>query len=128
VSPELPTYEQELLFVKNSEAKIRWGEEFENFILEKTTNRLLWAWGFRVLKSMELNIGIWLSPDDQGKWYATEVYSTLMAWARENTNYDYIRHSLNPKNTGSRKLAEKFGWVLQDTKTERGHDIYHIPL
>lgn len=35
VSQFLPTYEQEVEFVRKTEAKIAKGEEFENFILEK---------------------------------------------------------------------------------------------
>ena len=37
VSRLLPTYEQELEFVRNTEARIEKGEEFENFILDKNT-------------------------------------------------------------------------------------------
>jgi hypothetical protein len=41
---------------------------------------------------------------------------------------DTIENLINPENTGSRKLAEKFGGILQDGRTERGFEIYHIPL
>jgi hypothetical protein len=41
VSSILPNYEQELEYVRASEEKIARGEEFENFILEKSTNTLL---------------------------------------------------------------------------------------
>ncbi len=128
VSPFLPTYEQEVEFVKQTEEKIARGEEFENFIIERETGKLLGAWGLRVLKSGELNIGIWIREDEHGKWYATEVYSALIDWARENTDFPYLRHALHPDNIGSRKLVEKFGGVLKEQKTERGHHIYHIFL
>jgi hypothetical protein len=41
VSPILPTYEQELEYVRASEEKMARGEEFENFILDKTTKQLI---------------------------------------------------------------------------------------
>lgn len=128
VSPFLPTYEQELEFVRASDEKIASGEEFENFILDKRNNALIGAAGLRLLKSGEVNIGIWIRESEQGKLYASEVYGALILWAKENLAHDYLVHSLNPENTGSRKLAEKFGGVYQTEKTESGNDIYHILL
>ncbi len=128
VSQSLPTYEEEIAYVKKSEEKIAQGEEFENFILQKWTNKLLGCAGFRILETGELNIGIWIREDEQGKWYASEAYSVLIDWAWKNTDYTFLKHSLNPENIWSRKLAEKFGGILQDEKTELGHDVYHIPL
>ena len=62
------------------------------------------------------------------KWYATEVYAELLEWARQNTDHVFLKHSLNPVNIASRKLAEKFGGILQSEKTERGYYVYNIPL
>lgn len=41
---------------------------------------------------------------------------------------DFLFHAVHPENRASRRLAEKFGGVLQSEKTDRGHEIYHIPL
>lgn len=128
VSSILPTYEQEMDYVRASEEKIARGEEFENFILDKSSNSLVGAGGLRLLESSEVNIGIWIRESEQWKWYASEVYDALILWAKENLAHDYLIHSLNPENTPSRKLAAKFGGILQTEKTQRGHDVYHIPL
>lgn len=128
VSQYLPNYEQELEYVGSSEIKIQKWEELENFILDKMTKKLIWAGGLRLLESGEVNIGIWIREDAQGKWYASEAYDALIEWAKGNLIQQYLVHSLNPKNIASRKLAEKFGGILQSEKTERGHLIYHIPL
>lgn len=128
VSSILPTFEQEVEYVRTSEEKIAQGEEFENFILDKKTNRLIGAWGLRILESKELNIGIWIREDKQWKWYASEVYAALLTWARENTSHMYLKHSLHPENIWSRRLVEKFDGILQKEKTESGNDVYHIVL
>lgn len=128
VSPHLPTYYEEVAFLKGSIEKIRAGEEFENFILERETHRLIGAWGLRILESGELNIGIWIRISEHGKGYASEVYNALIEWAKVNTSSTFLRHAVHPANTASVKLAEKFRGVLQEGKTERGHLIYHIPL
>ncbi len=128
VSPNLPTYEEEFEYVKNAAKKITKWEEFENFILEKDSWRLLGCWGLRLLESGELNIGIWIREDEQGKGYTSEVYTAFITWARTNSSAIYLVHSLDPANEPSRKLVLKFWGVLQKEKTERGHDVYHIPL
>ena len=128
VVPIIPTYEEEVDFLRNAEAKIKKWEEFENFILDKFSNQLLGCGWLRVLESWELNIGIWIREDEHGKWYATEIYESLIDWAREYTDHTFLKHSLDPENHASRKLVEKFGGVLQEEKTERGYEVYHIPL
>lgn len=128
VSDLLPDYYQEYDYIKESESKIAQGIEFENFILDRRKNNLIGAGGLRLLESGEVNIGIWIREERQGEWIATEVYAALISWARENTDFPYLVHSLNPQNDGSRRLATKFGGILQDEKTENGNDIYHIVL
>jgi RimJ/RimL family protein N-acetyltransferase len=128
VAPILPDYDAEYEYVRSSEIKMQKWEEFENFILDKRTQELIWAGGIRVLESGKLNIGIWIREREHGKWYATEIYTALLDWARQNTDHTFLKHSLNPVNIASRKLAERFGGILQEEKTDRGHDIYHIPL
>ena len=128
VVPIIPTYEEELEYVRKAEEKIGKAEEFENFILEKDTHRLLGCGWLRLLESGALNIAIWIREDEHGKWYATEIYESLIDWAREYTDHTFLKHSLDPENHASRKLVEKFGGVLQEEKTERGYEVYHIPL
>lgn len=128
VNPFLPNYEQEIEFIKKTEEAIKNWETFENFLLEKWTNRLIGCVGLNNPEEHRMNIGLWIRVDEHGKWYATEAYVALLDWARENVRYTYLKHALDPRNTASRKLALKFGWILQDEKTECGHEIYHIPL
>ena len=128
ISPHLPTYEEEVAWLTDMEQKIEKRELFENFILERSSDRLLWCGGLRILESSELNIGIWIREDEHGKGYASEVYEALISWAREHTTYSYLVHSVHPSNEASHKLARKFGWVLQDQKNEREYDIYNLHL
>lgn len=128
VSPVIPTYEQELEYVRASEEKMARWEEFENFILDRETKQLIGAWGIRLLETGHLNIWIWIRENKQWQWYASEVYKALLKWAWDNTAHAYLKHSLNPTNIWSLKLAEKFGWILQEEKTSREHIVYHIPL
>ena len=127
VSQFLPTYEEELKFVEESvDAMKRW-EIAEFFILQKDTKKLLGAIWLREPEEYRMNIWFWFRVDEQRKWYGTEVYAAFLDWARIHVRYQFLKHSLHPANTWSRKLAEKFGGILQVEKSEKGHDIYHIP-
>ncbi len=128
VNPFLPNYEQEIEFIEKTERAIKNWETFENFLLEKWSNRLIGCVGLNNPEEHRMNIGLWIRVDEHGKWYATEAYWALLDWAQENVRYAYLKHALDPRNTASRKLALKFGGVLQDEIDEKGSEIYHIPL
>lgn len=128
VAPHIPSFKEEENWVRDTATLIARGQEFENFILGKDTRRLIGCAGLRILESGELNIGIWIREEEQGKGYASEVYRTLIDWARVHTDFPYLIHSIAPENAASRWLVEKFGGVLQKEKNKRGFDIYHISL
>lgn len=128
ISPVLPSYEEEVIWLTWVEEKMRNRELFENFILEKDTGRFIGCIWVNRPEEQRMNIWLWIRESEQGKWYGSEVYTAMLIWARENTRYQYLKHSLNPENIWSRKLAEKFGGILQEEKTDRGHDVYHIPI
>lgn len=128
VWPYLPNYAEEMMFVEEVMRGMANGETFENFILDKLTNRFIGCVWLNRPEEHRMNIGLWIRVDEHGKWYGTEVYTVLIDWARQNTRYKYLKHSLDPRNVASRKLALKFGGVLQDEKSEKWNEIYHIAL
>ena len=128
VWPHLPNYAEEMMFVEEVMRDMANGETFENFILDKWTNRLIGCAGLNRAEEHRMNIWIWIRVDEHGKWYATEAYTAIIQWARENTIYAYLKHSLDPRNIASRKLALKFGGILQDETNEKWDEFYHIPL
>ncbi|MBC7498021.1 GNAT family N-acetyltransferase [Candidatus Gracilibacteria bacterium] len=128
VGPFLPSYEEEIIWLTGVEKDIANRELFENFILDKNTGSFIGCIGVNRPEEHRMNIGLWIRESEQGKGYGTEVYVAMLDWAREHTIYGHLKHSLTPENIGSRKLAERFGGILQVEKTESGHNIYHIPL
>lgn len=67
VSPFLPTYEQELEFIKIQEESIRNREVFENFIIEKNTGKLIGCVGLNTPEENRMNIGLWIRVDEHQK-------------------------------------------------------------
>ncbi len=51
-----------------------------------------------------------------GKGYATEAAKASIAHAFANSNLDALDCYLRPDNTASRRVAEKVGFVYQDTR------------
>lgn len=128
VSDLLPTKKQEIDYIWWAILSMKNGQIFENFILEKETGKFIGCIGLNTPEKERMNIGLWIREDMQGKWFGTEAYKALLLWAKENTRYNFLKHSLLPGNKESEKLAHKFWWILQEEKTERGFIIYHIPL
>ncbi len=128
ISPFTPTFEEEARFFDDMIEKIENREVFECYIFDKLTKEFLGCAWLNSPEEKRMNIGIWIKPDKQGKWYGTEVYEALICWAREHTVYSYLKHSNNPENRASAELAKRFWGILQDEKTENNNDIYHIPF
>ena len=128
VSSFLPSYEEEYDFIRNIEEGMKTGKSFENFIFLKDSGRFIGSIGLNSPEEETMNIGLWIREDECGKWYATEIYSAIIDWARTNVRYTFLKHSVSPENIASIKLALKFQWVIQDVRSDRGDAIYYISL
>lgn len=67
VGPHLPNYAEEMSFVEEVMRDMLNGETFENFILEKTTGKLIGCAGLNRAEEHRMNIGIWIREDEHGK-------------------------------------------------------------
>ncbi len=63
INPFLPTYEEEYEFIKNIEEGMKTGNSFENFIIEKETEKLIGAVGLNSPEETTMNIGLWIRED-----------------------------------------------------------------
>lgn len=128
IGPKMPSYEQEVEYVKGVMRDMTEGKVLELFILNRETGKFLGCIGLSRMEEHRMNIGLWIRTDEHGKGYATEVYAALLDWAREHVKYKVLKHSLDARNIPSRKLALKFGGILQDETNTLGDEVYHIPL
>lgn len=126
--PKMPSYEQEVDYVDGVARDMKERKIIEFFILQKGTGRLMGCIGLGESEWHLSNLGLWIRTDEHGKWYGTEIYQAMVDWAREHTTYQFLKHAMDARNTGSRKLALKFGGILQDETNTLGDEVYHIPL
>ncbi|MDD2917070.1 MAG: GNAT family N-acetyltransferase [Candidatus Gracilibacteria bacterium] len=128
ISPYLPTVEQEYEYMHSVIENRKSGKAFECFIFDKVTGTLMGSVGISDLDTEEPNLGLWIRKEYHRKGYGTEVYAAMLDWARKETNFSFFKHAVDPENTASIKLAEKFHGKLQEVMTERGHLKYYIYL
>ncbi|MDM9629275.1 GNAT family N-acetyltransferase [Rhizobium sp. S152] len=87
-------------------------------IEEKATGRLIGEAGFHEVRrdmtpSIEgtLEVGWLLSPEAQGRGYATEALGALIGWAGDNFPGKPMTCIISPENTASLRLAGKLGFA-----------------
>jgi len=66
----------------------------------------------------DLELGWALLPEVHGKGYASEALAAVLAWERETFNAENLVALIDPDNTPSIKLAEKYGF------RERARSVY----
>ncbi len=95
-----------------------WSNEFKVLLITDLNGRRLgalnvykashsyqgWELGYRIYK-----------PEDRGKGYTTEAVRLITAYLFGQEPIDRIQIVLDPRNIGSRKVAEKAGYSLEGT-------------
>lgn len=66
-------------------------------------------------------VGLRIKQSARGKGYGKEMVDTLIKWLENHRTFEYISYKVHIDNIGSRKIAERFGAVLQldDTGKEK---------
>ena len=95
-----------------------WTDEFKILLITKRAGRRLgqinvykashsyegWELGYRIYR-----------PEDRGKGYTTEAVRIATAYLFEQEPIGRIQILLDPRNAGSRRVAEKAGYSLEGT-------------
>lgn len=83
----------------------------------KESNEFIWVGSIDLIEDSKIHknhedvgFGIWLKENAQWKWYAYEIMTLIINWAKENTNFEYIIYSVTQGNNKSFKLAKKLKW------------------
>ena len=57
----------------------------------------------------EMEVDIWVKHESQGRGYATEMLTALVAWVQTHTNLEYLVYSVTTGNARSQAIASKLG-------------------
>ena len=89
-----------------------WGIEL------KSEKKLIGTFGYTELSRGGGELGYLLSPKYQKNGYMTEAMEYFIPYSFEVLGLKHLRLRIMEKNTASRKLAERFGFKLLETKKD----------
>lgn len=121
-----PTIEEEKEFIKWAIKNRQDWKAFECYIFEKKTKTLVGSVWISNIDTAEPNLWLWICEEFHGQWYWTEAYEALLGWIKNNTNFVFFKHKVNPNNIASIRLAERFNWKLQEIVKEDWDLKYYI--
>lgn len=101
-------------FVELAIAGMEAGSNLQLVILDKETNEFLGCSGLHNTNSGKPELGIWLKPSAHGYAYGLEAIGAIIAWARENVEYEYIKYPVDVRNIASKRIPEFYGGVVKD--------------
>ena len=90
-------------------------------IHEKETGEFIGRCGFGLIESSEIEVGYLIAKKHWGKGYATEVLISLLEWAKDHINTDYILAFAPVNHMASHRVMQKAG--MKYFKTDIGHGV-----
>jgi len=127
ISPFLPSVEEERDFIASTIENRQNNKALECYVFNAISKELIGSVGISDLDTPEPNLWLWIRKEYHGKWYGTEVYAAMLNWVKKETNFSFFKHTVNPKNIPSIRLAEKFNGKIQGALTKKGELKYYIP-
>ena len=114
VHPE-PKREGSIEFHANAQAKWYSRDMLDFQWIDKATQRLIGKGGFHTINwdVPKFEIGYWVRTSMAGKGYCTEAVNALVAFARRELGAKRLEICSDPRNCGSRHVAERCGFVLE---------------
>lgn len=67
--------------------------------------------GIHNITEESIELGLWLKKSAQGKGLGTEIIVSLIEFLEHHFTFQYILYPVDEKNTASRKIPEKLGFI-----------------
>lgn len=86
-------------------------------VFQKETGKIIGRAGLEhreINDEIELELGYLIGKKYQGQGYATEVCQAILAYAKENTDFEHINCVIQKGNEVSVHMAEKLGFVQRE--------------
>ena len=97
-------------FIAASRCGMEIGYNLQLVVISKATGEFLGNCGLHGENKVKTpEIGIWLKKGASGNGYGREAVRTLIDWAKENLDLDYLVYPVDRRNVPSRKIPESLG-------------------
>jgi RimJ/RimL family protein N-acetyltransferase len=118
------TIDEVFAFISESQTGMKEGWDLVLSIIEKEKHEFLGLCGFHGKGKVSTpELGIWLKKSAHGKKYGREAIRTVVTWAAQNVEVEYLTYPVDRANVSSRKIPESLGGVVFEgkiTKTRHG--------
>ena len=108
-SPE--SIDDTIAFLEINEKNFRNGEWVAFSVMTKE-EEFVWTCGVVDLKSDSPKLWIRISQEQQWKWYAKEMMTSLISWFFENFDNYFLTYQVDENNEASIALVQKLWWEL----------------
>ena len=95
------------MFIENSINGIDKGTNLQLVALDKNTLEFIGCVGLSHLHQNNPELGLWIKKKAHGNSYGLESISSLINWARDNINFEYLIYPVDERNYASRRIPEK---------------------
>lgn len=101
-------------FIRYSQEGLRAGTNLQLVILKQDTLEFIGCIGLHHIGNPDPEIGLWIKKSAHGNAYGLESATALIAWAKANIEYEYLRYPVDKRNIASRKIPEKNNGVIKN--------------
>lgn len=102
-------------FIDYSLGQLEKGEDITLLAIDNQTEEFIGCCGIHDINSESISLGIWLKESAFGKGFGTELIQGLEQYVNENLSVDYLIYNVEESNHGSIKIAEKLGYVYNNS-------------
>jgi RimJ/RimL family protein N-acetyltransferase len=89
------------------------GNDLQMVILKKQLNEFIGCAGVHQIGAKDPELGIWIKKSAHGNKYGLETITALIAWARKNIDFNYLRYPVDKRNRASRRIPEQNGGIIK---------------
>jgi ribosomal-protein-alanine N-acetyltransferase len=99
-------------FITSAMESLQANTSLQLVILDKRDNSFLGCAGLHGVKSRKPELGIWIKKAAHGNKYGREAVTSLILWAGNHLEYDYLAYPVDKRNIPSRKIPESNGGMI----------------
>ncbi len=106
------TIEETLQFIASSIRELKDGTTLQLIAIKKENSEFVGCIGLHNIGLQDPELGLWIKKSAHGNAYGLEAVTALIAWARANINFAYLRYPVDKQNYASRRIPERNGGII----------------
>ena len=101
------------IFIQESLKGIENGTNLQLIAIDKRTLEFIGCVGLHNLNQDDPELGLWIKKEAHGNSYGLESITSLIKWAKENINFEYLIYPVDERNYASRRIPEKNNGIIE---------------